>query len=109
MDSSEVVVFDWTHQTVVAVMTGELDLANARQLCSSVRGQTEGHVVIVDLSAVEYIEPTALREMLGLSRELAICLVAPARGQPRKMLQLSRIVGVIATYDSLALALDHRP
>jgi anti-anti-sigma factor len=88
----------------VAVVTGEIDLANAAALFACAHDDTAPYM-IVDLSAVLFMDSSAIAEIVRLARVRTLRVVAPVGGQPRSVLEITHLVDVIATYETVALAL----
>jgi anti-anti-sigma factor len=84
----------------VARFTGEIDLGNARHLFASIDAEMDGETtVIVDLSAVSFIDSRGLAELVELSRRLELRLVAPAGSQPRRALDITALSRALPTFE----------
>jgi anti-anti-sigma factor len=90
------------HRAIVT-LTGEIDLANADAIFSTVRFET-GTRVVIDLSAVRFIDSSGIAEIVRLNSARPVSVVAPTGGQPRRVLEIVHVVDVIPTYETLALA-----
>jgi anti-sigma B factor antagonist len=90
----------------VVALSGELDMTDAAYAAAAVK--EAGHRVIVDLSALEYIDCYALGALLR-ARELAqqaggdVLLAAP-RGPVLRVLGLTGISGTLGVFASVAAA-----
>jgi anti-anti-sigma factor len=91
----------------IVTLTGEIDLANANAIFSAVPVGTDTRVVI-DLSAVRFMDSSGIAEIVRLSSARPVSVVAPTGGQPRRVLEIVHVVDVIPTYETLALALANR-
>ena len=98
----------WEDRTPrVAHLSGELDVANAAELFSTVRAGGDGSVV-VDLSDVSFVDSSALNQLVILHKDVQLRIVATPGTQPRRVLELAGLVQVLQIYDELATALgDH--
>jgi anti-anti-sigma factor len=91
----------------VASLHGELDLANAAAVFADVRRQliSDGRVVVVDLSAVTFIDSTALDQLIALRTEITLRVVAPPGGVPRRVIEVAGLTEFLQTFDTLEAAL----
>jgi anti-anti-sigma factor len=92
---------------VVVRLSGEIDLSNVdrvgQQLDAAIEGCTR---VVVDLSAIEYIDSQGLRLLSRLANKLAeqdatLEVVAPPDGVARDVLELTRMSDDIPVRDAL--------
>jgi anti-anti-sigma factor len=81
---------------LVAHLTGEIDMSNAQELRASVIGAItpDAKGVVLDLSAVEYMDSAGIFTIHGLrtslqARGLSLILVIPARSPVLDALRLS--------------------
>jgi stage II sporulation protein AA (anti-sigma F factor antagonist) len=86
-------------------LSGEVDLSNADSLHTRIERAIEGcpHVII-DLSAVEYLDSQGLRLLIRLAQKLAAAdakleLVAPPNSVARDVLELTHITDEISARD----------
>lgn len=77
---------------VVYALAGEMDLTNAAEMITHLRGLTDGHGhrLDLDLSGVTYIDSTGLRWLIEINDELAssggrLCLVGLSPAVERLM------------------------
>jgi anti-anti-sigma factor len=91
----------------VALLHGELDLANAANVFADVRRRVmgDGRVVVVDLSAVTFIDSTALEQLIALRTEITVRVVAPPGGVPRRVIEVAGLTDLLETFDTLEAAL----
>jgi anti-anti-sigma factor len=91
---------------VVVRLSGEIDLSNVdrleQQLDAAVAGCTR---VVIDLSAIGYIDSQGLRLLSGLANKLAereatLEVVAPPDSVARDVLDLTRMTDDIAVRDA---------
>jgi anti-anti-sigma factor len=90
----------------VARVAGEIDIDNAGTVFRSIRNGTAGGRVVVELSRVTFMDSTALGQLLRLSREVSVWLVAPDGGEPRRLLDVTGVPILIPTFETLEDALD---
>jgi anti-anti-sigma factor len=91
----------------VAHLVGELDIANASGCFDAVKARLDGAaVVVVDLSAVTYIDSSCLSELVELARTRDVRLVVPP-GQPRRVLEISALDQVFPIFETVKAAKDH--
>ena len=88
--------FDSRDQAVVARVTGEVDLSNAESLGAALLDSmpNQGHRLIVDLSAVAYLDSAGIRLIYQLRERLQ------TRGQSLRLV----IPADSASHDALRLA-----
>ena len=106
-------VADVTHHNgaVVVHLQGELDLYNAPELRQALAEALERQPerLIVDLTAVEFIDSTALGVLVEgrakLPNRRAFLLAAPA-AETRRALEVSGLDRHLSVHDSVDLALD---
>jgi len=80
---------------IIVSVTGELDVFNAAATTSAIESAipTEAHGAVVDLTAVGFLDSTAIRNLFGLATRLAerrqrLLTVAPDDSTVRRTLQL---------------------
>ena len=99
---------DRTDGEVVVRVSGEIDLSNVDRLEQQLDAAVEGCTrVVVDLSAIEYIDSQGLRLLSRLANKLAerdatLEVVAPPDGVARDVLELTRMSDDIPVRDSLS-------
>jgi anti-sigma B factor antagonist len=94
------------------VVEGELDLSNADELTDALRRElSAGHLVLLDLSGVTFIDSTGLAAIINAlnstreSRaELELC--SDLRPQPRRLMELTGVLSVLPLVDARAADLD---
>jgi anti-sigma B factor antagonist len=97
---------------VVLTMSGSMDLTTAPSLRDSlVRLVDEGHHrLVLELSGVDLIDSIGLGVIVGMVHRLrphdgSLAIAAPSP-QARTVLEITQIVRVIATYDTIDAALS---
>lgn len=100
---------------VVVRIVGELDVFNAASAAREVEQAipTEAHGAVVDLTAVGFLDSTAIRKLFGLTTRLGerrqrMLLVTPAGSMVHRTLQLvefSRAAPIHETLDDALAAL----
>ena len=90
----------------VAHLWGELDAANAAGVFGIVREGVERSEVVIDLSDVAFMGSNVLGELITLTRDAAVRLVAPPGCFPRRVLELTGLTSAISTFDTVDAALD---
>jgi anti-anti-sigma factor len=88
----------------VAHLSGEMDVANATELFSTVRAGGDG-TVVVDLSDVSFVDSSALNQLVRLHNDIELRIVAPAGTPPHRLLELTGLVPVLQIYGDLDAAL----
>ena len=94
---------------VVAAITGEIDMSNAGDLRRTIGAELTNHTaaLIVDLTAVTYLDSAAIHVIYELREQLAqrgleLRLVVPPEAPPMTALRLAGVVGAVPTLDTLA-------
>jgi anti-anti-sigma factor len=93
--------------SLVVTLAGEVDLSNAEQLQARIERILEpGVPLVIDLSAVEYIDSQGLRLLSELARacdagSAGIELVAPRDTFAREVLELTRMRDELPVRDRL--------
>ncbi len=108
----------WTAETgshLVVTLSGDIDVATAPQVRSDLLPLIHQGppVVVVDLSAVSFLDSTGLGALLAVQRradalDVALRLAAPRRG-PRRALHITGLDRVFDVYPTLADALSVAP
>ena len=93
------------NDVVVVVVSGELDLATAPDLCMRLT-RNRGARFVVDLSRVGFCDSSGLTALLGETREGRIAggrcvLVAPQAGQVRRLFDLTGMGEVLEVVDDV--------
>ncbi|MDX6689564.1 MAG: hypothetical protein QOG15_1021 [Solirubrobacteraceae bacterium] len=101
---------------VVIWVTGELDVFNAASIMAEMESEipTDAHGAIVDLSAVGFLDSTAIRKLFGLASRLTerrqrLALATPEGSTVARTLQLvefSRAAPIHPRLDDALAALD---
>ena len=96
---------------ITASLVGEIDLSNASRLLATISSEVPNEALglILDLSAVTYIDSSGLRLVLELAKRLEwrdqmMRVVVADDGRIRKVLRLAGIEPVIAIDPSLEAA-----
>ena len=92
----------------VARLSGDIDLSNVDHLAKGLDAAVANHALglVVDLSAVTYIDSTGVRLLFRLARRLrdrqqALHLVVPEGAKIRRILELSGLQAVAVTTPTL--------
>ena len=91
----------------VVSIAGELDLSNAPQLEHTIAEAVDGGqgAVVVDLSAVRYLDSTAVRSLIGHARgPVSLHLASPPSSRVRRSLELLGIGAVMPLHDTVEQA-----
>jgi anti-anti-sigma factor len=110
------VQFEEAGQAVVAHLTGEIDLSNAPAIGRVINDELPNHALalVLDLSAVEYLESAGiqliyeLRERLGI-RGQAMHLVVPAASVAADTLRLTGLDAQVDTFETVEAAISDPP
>jgi anti-anti-sigma factor len=108
-------LFVWRRRrVVVAAITGEIDISNARTLESSIVGELDPGVagLVVDLGGLTFLDGSGVHLIYRLNdrvrgRGLGFALVVAGESEPRRVLELSRGArpnGWIHTTEDAAIA-----
>jgi anti-anti-sigma factor len=98
-------------ETVVLTVTGEVDMTTAPELAKAFEGMAGPvHRVIVDLSAVAFLDSSGLNVLLRGRRELAatdidLRVVAPPASVVRRVIEIAQLHESLSPVDSLDDAL----
>jgi anti-anti-sigma factor len=90
----------------VAHLWGELDVTNAVDVFGVVREGADGRDVVVDLSDVAFMGSSVLSELVSLTRDAPVRVVAPPGSGPRHLLELTGLTDIISTFPTVATALN---
>lgn len=98
---------------VVARVSGEVDLTNAEQVGSELRGSVsnESAGLVIDLEAARYLDSAAIGLLFDLARRLAgrrqeLRLVVPRDSPLKRTLTVTDVGTVAPMHETLADALD---
>jgi anti-anti-sigma factor len=107
------VQFDIRGHTVVATLTGEIDLSNAMQICDAVGDATPNTSlgVVVDLTHVDYLDSAGIHLVYRLRENLRargqkLMLVIPADSPVQDSLRLAGVTQQLPIASSVHGALD---
>ena len=95
----------------IVEVTGEIDMATAPELTALVDEDMDGaRRVIVDLSAVVFLDSSALNALVHVQRDLAkreigFRVVSPLDQNVRRVLEIMQLMETLDVVDSLADAL----
>ena len=100
--------------TVVAQLSGEVDMTNAAYVREEIVESVPNDAValIIDLGGCRYLDSAAIEVIFDLSRRLArrrqeLRLVLPSASPLRRVLELTEVASVAAVHDSLDSALAY--
>lgn len=105
-DSGYTVDFDPVEGALLVTASGELDLAAAPRLATVLSIATAGAepTVVLDLSAVDFIDSTALGAIMHASTEAEATsksmLVVALDGPVRRLLEITNLTGRFRVYSS---------
>jgi len=97
----------WTRSGgyAVAHVAGELDLATAEPTFAAIaESRPVGSALVIDLSAVEFMDSTALGQLVGFRPDEEIRVVAPDGSGPRRVLEITKLTTRFPTFDTVAAA-----
>lgn len=101
-------------ETLVFKLRGSLDLATAPTVRAALAEATEkgGHHLIVDLTALEFLDSTGLGVLIGAHRRAAehggSFRLVVSEGPISRLLNITGLIAVFAVYHSLENARDER-
>ena len=96
---------------LIVTIVGEIDMANAPEVKSAIEASRDGaERVVVDLSAVTFLDSSALNALLHSQRdlaehEIAFSVVGPADQAVRKVFEITHLTEPLSVVDSLDDAL----
>jgi anti-anti-sigma factor len=102
---SEAELVRWTKEAgfAVAHVVGELDLATAELTFGAIAaGRPADGRLVIDLSGVDFMDSTALGQLVGFSPDEEIRVVAPDGSAPRRVLEITKLTGRFPTFDTVA-------
>jgi anti-sigma B factor antagonist len=100
--------------STTAVVTGEIDISNAKQFGSELdRAAADGDALVVDLGGVTYLDSSGIGELFALAARLtaqgrSMALVVPDGSRIRRLLEITQFgeaAPLCATRDVAARAL----
>jgi anti-anti-sigma factor len=97
----------WTRSGgyAVAHVAGELDLATAEPTFAAIaESRPVGSALVIDLSAVEFMDSTALGQLVGFRPNEEIRVVAPDGTGPRRVLEITKLTSRFPTFETVAAA-----
>jgi anti-anti-sigma factor len=92
-------------KVTVAHLSGEIDVANAPELFAAIRAGTDD-AGVVDLTDVDFIDSSALNQLVLLHKDTDLRIVAAPGTRPRRLLELTGLTQVLQIYDELKTALS---
>jgi len=98
----------WTRSAGVAVvhLAGELDLATAGPTFAAIaEGRPQGDHLVIDLTAVDFMDSTALGHLVGFDPDEVIRVVAPDGTGPRRVLEITNLTSRFPTFETVDEAL----
>jgi anti-anti-sigma factor len=96
---------------VIVTIVGEIDMANAPEVKGAIDASRDGaERVVVDLSAVTFLDSSALNALVHSQRDLAeheisFGVVSPADQSVRKVFEITHLTEPLSVVDSLDVAL----
>jgi anti-anti-sigma factor len=106
------IVLDRRNGSIVALLSGEVDMSNAtyvrEQLLASM--PNEAHRLVLDISTCSYLDSAAIEVLFDLSRRLAqrrqeLRLVMPPESPLRRVIELTEVHTAAPVFQSLEGAL----
>jgi anti-sigma B factor antagonist len=110
-DLARVILEDRDGVTVAAI-SGEVDISNAAMVSRTLTGLPNlAHGLVVDLSAVEYLDSTGISLLHELAvrlrqRSQRLIVVCPAQAPPRRVLELTALHSTVTILDDLPPAIQ---
>ena len=99
-------------ETAVVTITGEVDIANAERIGEVLAGMSNlPHAVVLDLSALDYLDSTGISLVHELTHRLRtraarLIVCCPPDSPPRRVLELTALHTVTPVVDELGLAIE---
>ncbi len=101
MSSQEPVRWTQSAGFAVAHLVGELDLATAGPTFAAIaEGRPDGDLVI-DLTSVDFMDSTALGQLVGFGPDEVIRVVAPDGTGPRRVLEITKLTSRFPTFETV--------
>ena len=114
MSSSAEIAVERRGASVVAHVSGEIDMTNAAYLREQLLDSTpnDAFALVIDISACRYLDSAAIEVIFDLSRRLArrrqeLRLVMPPSSPLKRVIELTEIRTAAPVYESLDTALSH--
>lgn len=105
--------FEEAGESLVAHLTGEIDLSNAASLGRAIHDEVTNHtfVLVLDLSDVEYLESAGIQLIYQLGGDLRVRgqmmrLVLPTQSPAGDTLRLTGLDGQLDVFETVAAALQ---
>lgn len=100
-------------RTVVAALTGEIDLSNADELLTAIVRfvSSDAALIVLDLSDVDHLDSAGIQLIYRLREDLrargqSMSLVIPPDSAVDAALQLAGVKGQTQTFEAIAQVLD---
>ena len=113
MTTSAEIAVERRDGTIVARLSGEVDMTNSQYVAHELAGSVPNDAasMIVDLSQTRYLDSAAIELLFDLARRLrrrrqALRLVLPGSSPLRRVLELTEIGAVAPVHESLDEALE---
>lgn len=113
MTGSTDVAVERRGRAVVARLSGDVDMANARFVGDELRRcvPNDAEALVLDLSGTGYLDSAAVAVVFDLARRLArrrqtLRLVLPSGSPLRRLLEITEVHEVAPVHDSLERALE---
>jgi anti-anti-sigma factor len=87
----------------IAHLAGEIDVANAAEIFATIRAGIDGGAV-VDLSDVNFVDSSALNQLVQLHKDIELRIVAAPGTPPHRLLELTGLAQVFHIYGELDAA-----
>lgn len=101
-----------TEGILTASLTGDIDIASASELGAQIVAAVpdDARAVVVDLSAVRYLDSSGMRMLFDISERLrggerALLVVSPEDTQVRRVLRVAALDQLVPVHDSAAGAM----
>jgi len=110
-DPLEIDVERHGERTFVVTLAGECDLGTSPELARALESISGNgpRVVVVDLSALEFIDSSGINVLVGAARALAgaggSLTLAGASGRVRRVFEIAHVPDIVALADSVEAAL----
>ena len=112
MTTSAEIAIERRHGSIVAKLSGEVDMTNSQYVGHELAGSVpnDATALIVDLSSTRYLDSAAIELLFDLARRLrrrrqALRLVLPSSSPLTRVLELTEIAAVAPVHESLDDAL----
>ena len=113
MSSSAEIAIERRGGSVVAHVSGEIDMTNAAYLREQLLDSTpnDAFALVIDISACRYLDSAAIEVIFDLSRRLGrrrqeLRLVMPPSSPLKRVIELTEIGSAAPVYESLDTALS---